>query len=97
MSAPLFSWSDGQVVLQGANLSQAVTNTFTIGANNKVTGSNGMKLTFTTSSGTFKGSVISPDTGKPIPISGAILQNQDEGFGVFSDTNQTGRVLLLSQ
>jgi hypothetical protein len=93
--APIFSWANGIAVLQGARLSQSITNTFTIGANNKVTGDNGMKLTFTPASGTFKGSVLNPDTGKPLTISGAALQNEDTGFGEFPGTSQTGSVLLL--
>jgi len=93
--APIFTWTSGIAVLQGAGLSQSVTNPFTIGANNKVTGSNGMKLTFTPASGTFTGSVVDPDTGKPLTISGIALQSDDAGFGKFTTTNQTGSVLLL--
>jgi hypothetical protein len=93
--APIFTWNSGVAVLQGAGLSQSITNPFTIGANNKVTGDNGMKLTFTPASGTFKGSVVNPDTGKPLNISGIALQSEDAGFGEFATTNQTGSVLLL--
>jgi len=93
--APIFSWANGIAVLQGAGLSQSITNPFTIGANNKVTGDSGMKLTFTPTSGIFKGSVLNPDTGKPVTISGVVLQNEDTGFGEFPGTSETGSVLLL--
>jgi len=94
---PLFTWSDGQIIMQGGNLSQPVTNTFSIDANNKVTSSDGLKLTFTSASGTFKGTFINPNTGKPVPISGAVLENQDAGFGVFLGTDQTGSVMIMRQ
>jgi hypothetical protein len=93
----IFSWSSGQVILHGGNLSQDITNSFTLGANNKVTGDNNLKLTFSTTTGTLKGSVMNPDTGKFITISGAVLQNQDTGFGVFLGPSETGSVLLLPQ
>jgi hypothetical protein len=52
------------------------------------------KLTVRTSSGLFHGSVINPETGKPITVNGIVLQNQNFGAGFFLGTNQSGSVLL---
>jgi hypothetical protein len=91
--APIFTWTSGQVVLMGGNLSQAITNPFTIGPNNKVFGSNGMTLTLTATTGAFKGTV--KNGAKSIAISGVAHQGLDAGFGVFAGTNETGSVILM--
>src|ERR1051326_88286 len=93
---PLVSWTDGQIILENGNLSQSIINGLSI-ANNKITATNKLSLAFTTVTGLFHGSVINPDTGKPITVNGALLQKQDSGFGYFLGTNQTGRVTLESQ
>ena len=36
-------------------------------------------------------------TGKMIPVNGAIVQKQDNGFGTFLGTNETGQVFIGSQ
>src|SRR4051812_15527861 len=74
--APIFNWTEGNLVLEQGNLAQSITNPVTIGANNKVTGPNKLVLSFTTTSGLFRGSVFNPETGKPIPVTGAVLQKQ---------------------
>ena len=90
----ILNWTQGNIVLQGGNLTGSITNQVAIGPNNKVTGPNRLSLTFTTSSGLFKGSVLNPVSGKPIPVSGAILQKQNTGYGVFLGTTQSGSVIL---
>ena len=47
---PVVSWTNGTIILSEGNLPDSITNTFTIGANNKITGTN-MTLSFVTSSG----------------------------------------------
>ena len=91
---PILTWTNGNIILSGGNLADSITNAFTIAANNKVTGTNGLTLSFVTSSGLFKGSVRNPAAAKPIPVNGALLQKQDTGFGTFLGTNQTGQVFL---
>jgi len=93
-NVPVLNFSTGQVWLANGNLSQSFTNTIVLGTNNKVTGTNKLSFTITTASGAFKGSAISPDTGKPIPFSGVILEKQGFGGGFFLGTNQAGRVFF---
>jgi hypothetical protein len=94
---PLVNWTDGQIVLENGNLSQPITNGLSIDANNKITGTNKLAISFTTATGLFRGTVLNSDTGKPITVNGALLQKQNIGYGYFLGTNQTGGVTLQSQ
>ena len=89
--------TSGELTLSGGNTSQDFTNAFTLGASSKVTnlGSNQMAVTFTTSSGLFKGSLTPANTGaKAIAFAGAVLQKGTNAFGYFLGTNQSGTVHL---
>jgi hypothetical protein len=94
---PLVNWTDGQIILENGNLATAVTNGLSISPNNTISGTNNLKLTFTTTSGLFQGSVLNPATGKLIAVKGALLQKQNLGYGYFLGTNQTGSVFLGPQ
>lgn len=94
---PLVNWTDGQILLENGNLLPGITNALSIDTNNKITGTNKLAVAFTTATGAFHGSVINPDTGKPIAVNGVLLQKQNVGFGYFLGTNQTGRVTLGPQ
>jgi hypothetical protein len=94
---PLVNWTDGQIILENGNLASSITNGLSISSNNVISGTNNLKLTFTTTSGFFQGSVINPATGKPIAVKGALLQKQNLGYGYFLGTNQTGSVFLGPQ
>lgn len=91
-----FSDGEGQAVFSNGNLAAAFTNQITLGAANKITNSspNALTITLTTKSGLFKGSVVSPDGGKPITINGVVLQKQDFGGGFFLGPSQSGSVFL---
>lgn len=93
---PLVNWNNGQIVLAHGNLLDSITNNLSIDLNSKITGTNKLVLSFTTATGLFHGSVLNPDTGKPITINGALLQKQDAGYGYFLGTDQTGSVTLES-
>jgi hypothetical protein len=94
---PLVNWTDGQIVLDHGNLLDSITNNLSIDSNNKIAGTNKLALSFTTATGAFHGSVINPDTGKPITVNGVLLQKQNAGYGYFLGTNQTGSVFLGPQ
>jgi len=96
--SPILSWTDGVIVLQEGGLTDSITNGLTIGANNKVTGTNGLVLHFISGTGLFNGSVKNPqNNNKPIPLNGAVLQKQDAGFGTFRGTTETGQVFVGPQ
>jgi len=87
----------GTLALSGGNLAESITNSFTLGPDNKVTGlgTNKLTLTFTTSSGLFRGSV-GVGASKPAAFTGVVLQDEDPqvGRGYFLGTNQSGQVLM---
>lgn len=85
-------FANGRLILTGGNLA-GVTNIINLTAG-KVTNlsSNKLSLSISATTGQFKGSVLNPATGKSIPFSGVVLQNQDYGSGYFLGTNQSGRV-----
>jgi hypothetical protein len=82
----------GTVVLQDGDLSQPITNSFSLDSNNKVTSPDKLTLSIVTSSGLFHGTVMNPATGKPVQVNGAILENQNAGFGSFLGTSHSGSV-----
>jgi hypothetical protein len=92
----ILNMPDGTLVLSGGNLAQNITNLVSLLASNKITNSspNKLTLTFTPTTGLFKGTVVDPATGKPISFSGAALQKQNVACGFSSGTNQTARALL---
>ena len=92
--SPLLDFTNGLVVLENGNLTQPITNRFSISPKNKVTSPDPNKLTlaFTTGSGLFHGSVVDPVARKTIAFSGALLQKQTNGSGFFLGNSQAGRV-----
>jgi hypothetical protein len=84
----------GTVVLQNGDLSQPITNSFSLDSNNKVTSPDKLTLSIVTSSGLFHGTVVNPATGKPVPVNGALLQNENAGFGSFLGNSHTGSVTV---
>jgi len=92
---PVLDFSTGQLWLANGNLAGSFTNQITLDSASKITSTNAtLKVTVSTSTGSIKGSVADPSTGKSIPFAGVVLQQQGLGGGFFVGTNQTGRVFL---
>lgn len=91
--------TNGAAILTGGNLSQAWTNDFILGSNNRVTNTSPNKFSTTLSLGTglFKGSFLDTNVARTASFSGALLQKSTNGFGYFLGTNQSGRVLIESR
>jgi hypothetical protein len=84
--------TDGYVLLENGDLAQSISNQFTLASDNVATGT-GLHLTITPSTGLFSGTVANSG-GKPISVSGAVLQKQTNGFGLFLNNAQSGSVYL---
>ncbi len=92
---PVLNIPAGQLWLANGNLASSFTNGITIDSASKVTSTNTLvKVTITTSTGLFKGTVPDPAGGKPISVNGVVLQNQNFGGGFFTGATQTGRVFI---
>jgi hypothetical protein len=76
--------------------SPAWTNSIRLDLSSRVTdlGSNKLKLTITSSSGLFRGTIVDPDTGKPLQFQGALFQDWKVGLGYFLEGDESGKVLL---
>jgi hypothetical protein len=86
--------TNGVLILDNWNLAHSLTNSFVLGTNNALSGTNLSRLTITNTTGLFSGSLTNPTTGKAISISGAVLQKLNAGYGYFLGTNQSGSVSL---
>jgi hypothetical protein len=87
--------SAGEISFSSSS-SPAWTNSIRLELNNRVTdlNNNKLKLTIMSSSGLFSGSIMNPDTGKPMQFQGALYQDWKVGLGYFLDSSESGKVLL---
>lgn len=92
----VMNFSNGFVELGGANLASTILNDVLLTPTNRIINlsSNKLSMTITLSSGLFSGSAVRPDTGRPVPFKGVLLQKANYGTGLHSGTNRTGRVSI---
>ena len=90
----VLNFESGFVELSGGNLPFSFANDVQLTSANKVLnlGSNKLTLTISTSSGLFSGTTVNPATKKIVSFRGALLQKGNYGAGMFTGTNQIGRV-----
>jgi hypothetical protein len=91
---PVLGFTASQLSLTDGNLSQGITNQAVLGPTDEAADAGARKLTFRAASGLFTGSVMNPETSKPIPVNGIVLQNQNVGAGFFLGATESGSVLL---
>jgi hypothetical protein len=96
--ASITIWTNGTIAFSGGVLPAAFTNDICLSPNNRVSNSSNNKLTmsFSRSSGTFRGTVTVPQTTQRIPFQGAYLQGSSTGYGYFLGSDQSGRVSVES-
>jgi len=89
----VLDFSLGKVRFTAGNLAEDFANDVSL-VQNKVTnlGTNKLSLSVNLSSGLFTGSVTTPDGSQNFPFKGAIHQKQNQGWGFFLGTNQSGLV-----
>src|SRR6185312_14997205 len=92
---PVLNFSTGILGLSNGNLSNAFIEGIALDSNSRVTSTNAsVKVTITTATGLFTGSVKDPFSGHTVSFNGVVLQQQNTGGGFFKGFNQTGRVLI---
>jgi hypothetical protein len=96
-SDPVLNLSTALLTFSGGSLASSVTNSITIGAGSKVvTADKELRLSFSTSTGTFKGTFLDPATGKPLTFCGAVFQKLNAAYGMlFGTEEQTSEVTLM--
>jgi hypothetical protein len=82
------------LIFSGGGLTNAFTNSFTLDPHNRVTAARAdrLKLTFSTSSGLFKGSTLNPETGKSFSFEGVVYEKAANGAGLFLTSDKSGQV-----
>jgi hypothetical protein len=95
-SHSLLGWTNGSLNLSNeAALSATLTNRVLLGDTfTDLSKTNGLRLKVFRSSGLFSGHLVDPATQETNFFQGALLQEQDRGFGSFVNSNQGGEVLL---
>lgn len=88
--------TNATVSFTGGNLVEDFTNSVTLDPKGKVTNldANALKLSINSGKGLISGSVTPPSGGKPVKLTGAILQKGTNASGFFLGTNASGRFLF---
>ena len=94
--APVLGFSSGEVLLAGGNLPANFAEPIEIGGQNQKAdlAQNKPAFTVSPSSGVLTGSVVDPQTGKPVAVKGIVLQNQQIAAGYFLGTSQSGQAVI---
>ena len=97
-SVPATGFTNGLLTVAEGGLTNSFTVSLSIGAGNKiVSGNKSLKLTLTTATGLFQGTVSNSIPGslpKTLSIRGAVLAKQTNAAGFFLGASQSGRVTL---
>ncbi len=95
-ASPVLNFNLSTVAVYGDPLGSGITNQVFLGASNRVTNNspNALTMTITTKNGTFKGSVVDPNSGKPVSFTGVLLQKENFGGGFFLGTSESGNVIF---
>lgn len=91
---PILNFSAATATLVGGNLAMNITNGVTLSSNGASSRTNKFRLAFSSSAGTFQGSVLDPVSLKPVSFGGVALQKQNRGAGCFLNNAVSGEFLL---
>ena len=88
--------SSAILTLAGGNLSTDLTNLVALGSNSRVTNlsTNQLSMSFSLSTGCFRGNGFDPLRRKSVSFGGAVFQKLNAGYGFHLGTNVSGTVLL---
>jgi hypothetical protein len=88
--------SAGSVVFDGGNLGDGFSNLLSLGLGSKVVNnsSNALTLTFTLTTGAFKGKVTNPFNSQSLSFNGVVLPKMNGGYGYALGTNQSSEVVF---
>lgn len=93
---PVLNLTNGQARFSSGNLWQSFTNRISLDPKGKCVNlsENKLSLTFSSSTGTFKGTVVDPASGRPVSFKGAVLQKFNLGGGYFPGISEAGLVWI---
>src|SRR5215213_754772 len=71
---PTLNLTTGVVVLSAGGLAPTITDSVTLGGENKITGDHQLAITISAAKGSFTGSFVDPTSSATRPLKGVILQ-----------------------
>jgi len=92
----ILNLSHGTFTLNGLNAGEIISDTISLDSKNKLTTTSADKLrvTFTPTTGLWRGTVLNSATSKPISFSGVVLQRHNTAGGFFLGTGESGWISL---
>ncbi|HEY3863647.1 MAG TPA: hypothetical protein VGO59_17365 [Verrucomicrobiae bacterium] len=94
VKAPLLDFNAGTVILNGVCLPGSLTDYFTVGANQRLIGTNRLAISFSPATGLFTGAAPNPFGARPLVFSGMFMSRQNFGRGYFVNSNLSGTVFF---
>jgi len=94
---PVLTLSNGVVILSGGNLTNSMTNSITLGSDNKIAGDNQLTLRISPTKGSITGSFVDPSNGQIRNVKGVALPTQQQGRGFFPVSNTSGHLFIGDQ
>ena len=96
VTTSLLKLTDAEVKFGGGNLSTDFTNSVHFLLNSFVENlsTNKLSLSFSLSSGAFRGRVVDPGTGRSMSFGGVAMQKLGTGYGFLLGTNQSSQVVI---
>jgi hypothetical protein len=96
LTQPVLDLPNTFIAFTGGELGSGFTNTIGIGHSSRVTNQspNGLDMTFSISTGTFRGNVVDPLGNLTMPFSGIAFQKNTAGYGLLLGIDQTSSGLL---
>lgn len=93
---PVLGLPKTSIAFIGGELGSGFTNAISIGRSSRVANQspNSLSMTFSLSTGCFRGNVVDPVSGSAMPFSGIVFQKITAGYGLLLGTDQTSSVLL---
>jgi hypothetical protein len=93
-STNVVGFTSGSVLLDGGNLPDVVSAFVTIVNNKAADPASKLSVTFSPTTGLFKGKVIDPSSGKPLSFGGAVLQKLNGGYGYSLGTTRSSKTVV---
>jgi hypothetical protein len=91
---PVITLVNGVTILSGGDLVAPLTNSITLGGDNKITGDNELSIAISAPKGSIKGSFADPSNGAKRTLRGVALPKQNQVRGFFLGPDQSGRLFV---
>ncbi len=91
---PVLTLVNGVVILGGGDLVAPLTNSITLGGDNKIVGDNQLTLAISAPKGTVKGSFVDPSSNAKRALKGLALPKQNQARGFFLGSDQSGQLFV---